>query len=242
MSLAGILVLVVHMQTLCSRHRSQNPRRCVFPTRCLQSSLETSPELRQTKSRIERDRTELAAAKSELLPKVDALWLQRWSFPSDENAVLEEDRRKDGSAGETTQSTEIKPPAFEARHEIARFRRMQLRVIRENANLREREKVLTNKLVNAIAKTEDQYLLVRTSDQRCRVSRVSEREVSARSAEYIAARSPVNVILQSQERHLMVPGQNSLLNHNLSPLQTAFVISQRDLMTRYSSISSPPPF
>lgn len=173
-------------------------------------ALYLSPELRQTKVRIKQQDLELISAKNQILPEVNLSLLYRWigvgdhlGPPSGGDAppVLPGSSALDtltsGNFQEGAIRLEITPAAFGARRELARIRNAKLRVARERVNLQEKERLLVSRLSDAVAKASTHYQLVQTNAQRWQAA---EQEVEARLAEFKNGRSPVNVVLQSQQR------------------------------------------
>ena len=169
-----------------------------------------SPELRQTKTRIKQQELELISAKNQILPDVNLSWLYRWvgvgdtlgppsgsdvDFPTPGSSALES--ITDGNYQEGAIRLEVTPTAIGARRELARIRGAKLRLARESAILQEKERLLVSRLSDAVAKASTHYQLVQTNAQRWQAA---EQEVEARLAEFKGGRSPVNVVLQSQQR------------------------------------------
>lgn len=173
-------------------------------------ALYLSPELRQTKTRIKQQDLELISAKNQILPEVNLSLLYRWvgvgdtlGPPNGGSAppVLPGSSALDALTGGNFQEgairLEVTPAAFGARRELARIRGAKLRLTRERANLQEKERLLVSRLSDAVAKVATHYQLVQTNAQRWQAA---EQEVEARLAEFKNGRSPVNVVLQSQQR------------------------------------------
>ncbi len=173
-------------------------------------ALYLSPELRQTKTRIKQQELELISAKNQILPEVNLSLLYRYvgvgdtlgppsgsdvDFPAPGSSALES--LTDGNYQEGAVRLEITPSAFGARRELTRIRGAKLRLAREKANLQEKERLLVSRLSDADAKVATHYQLVQTNAQRWQAA---EQEVEARLAEFKNGRSPVNVVLQSQQR------------------------------------------
>jgi len=169
-----------------------------------------SPELRRNKTRLKQNELELMAAKNQLLPEVNLSLLYRWvgvgdtlgppqrreqNFPAEGSSALAE--LTEGNYQEGAIRLEITPPAFGARRELTRIRGAQLRLAREKAFLQDQERLLVSQLSDAVAKVATHYQLVQTNAQRWQAA---EQEVEARLAEFKGGRSPVNVVLQSQQR------------------------------------------
>lgn len=173
-------------------------------------ALYLSPELRQTKFRIKQSDLELISAKNQLMPEVNLSLLYRWvgvgdnlgppdggdeTFPEPGSSAL--NGLTSGNYQEGAVRLEITPAAIGARRELTRIRGAKLRLAREKASLQEKERLLVSRLSDAVAKTATHYQLVQTNAQRWQAA---ETEVEARLAEFKGGRSPVNVVLQSQQR------------------------------------------
>lgn len=169
-----------------------------------------SPELRRGKTVIKQNELEQISAKNQILPEVNLSLLYRWvgvgdtlgppsrrdvNFPSQGSSALGE--LTEGNFQEGVVSLEITPPAIGARRERARIRGSQLRLHQSRAFLQDAERLLVSQLSDAVAKTSTHYQLVQTHANRWQAA---EREVEARLAEFKGGRSPVNVVLQSQQR------------------------------------------
>ena len=171
-----------------------------------------SPELRRDKVRIKQSELELISAKNQILPDVNLSLLYRWvgvgdTFGPPNGRGFTTDGPFDGSSAlagltsgnfqEGSVRLEITPPAFGARRELTRIRGAQLRLVREKAFLQEAERLYVSQLSDAVAKAATHFQLVQTNAQRWQAT---EQEVAARLAEFKGGRSPVNTVLQSQER------------------------------------------
>ncbi|WP_052031492.1 TolC family protein [Novipirellula maiorica] len=169
-----------------------------------------SPEVRRNKTRLKQAELELISAKNQVLPEVNLSLLYRWVGQGD---TLGPPQRRDvagpnpgssalaeltgGDYQEGAIRLDITPPALGARRELARIRGAQLRVVREKSFLQEQERLQVSLLSDATAKVATHYQLVQTNAQRWQAA---EQEVEARLAEFKGGRSPVNVVLQSQQR------------------------------------------
>jgi outer membrane protein TolC len=177
---------------------------------CVAQALYLSPELRQKKTRIKQSELELISAKNQILPEVNLSLLYRWvgvgddlglfadsnpPFPATGSTALE--GFTSGNFQEGAVRLDITPSAFGARRELARIRGAQLRLTREKAKLQDDERILVSLLSDAVAKTSTHYQLAQTAAQRWQAA---ETEVEARLAEFKNGRTPVNVVLQSQQR------------------------------------------
>ena len=169
-----------------------------------------SPEIRRNKTRIKQNELELISAKNQVLPDVNLSLLYRWvgvgdtlgppsgsggAFPDVGSSAL--DGLTGGNFQEGAIRLEITPPAIGMRRELTRIRNAQIRLSRERAFLQEQERLLVSQLSDAVAKVSTHYQLVQTNAQRWQAA---EQEVEARLAEFKGGRSPVNVVLQSQQR------------------------------------------
>jgi len=173
-------------------------------------ALYLSPELRQTKFRIKQQELELISAKNQILPEVNLSLLYRVvgvgdelgvgsgsgvDFPLPGSGALES--FTGGNFQEGAVRLEITPSAIGARRELTRIKGAKLRLTRERAHLQDKERLLVSRLSDATAKVATHYQLVQTNAQRWQAA---EQEVEARLAEFKNGRSPVNVVLQSQQR------------------------------------------
>ncbi len=169
-----------------------------------------SPELRKGRTVIKQRELEQMSAKNQLLPEVNLSLLYRWvgvgdtlgpparrdvNFPEPGSSAL--GSLTGGNYQEGTIRLEVTPTAIGGRRERARIRGSQLRLVQSRAFLQEAERLLISQLSDAVAKTETHYHLVHTQAQRWQAA---ETEVEARLAEFKGGRSPVNVVLQSQQR------------------------------------------
>jgi len=169
-----------------------------------------SPELRKAKTLIKQRELEQVSAKNQILPEVNLSLLYRWvgvgdtlgppgrraaQFPSQGSSAL--GSLTGGNFQEGVVRLEITPPAIGARRELTRIRGTQLRLQQSRAYLQDAERLLVSQLSDAVAKAATHYQLVQTNAMRWQAS---EQEVEARLAEYKGGRSPVNVVLQSQQR------------------------------------------
>jgi len=167
------------------------------------------PELRRTKYRIKQAELEMALAKNQILPDVNLSLLYRWvgvgdtlgppsgssnRFPARGSSALGE--LTSGDYQEGAVRLEISQPVG-VRRELARIRNTQIRLKRERIYLQEQERLAVSQLSDAVAKTATHYRLVQTNAQRWQAA---EQEVETRLVEYRKGLSPVNVVLQSQER------------------------------------------
>lgn len=169
-----------------------------------------SPELRRGRFVIQQRELETVSAKNQILPEVNLSLLYRWvgvgdtfgpsarngiSAPLPGSSALGELTSGDWQEGVVR--LEITPPAIGARRERARIRNSQLRIHQSRAFLQDAERLMVSQLSDAVAKVATHYQLVQTNAQRWQAAEV---EVSARLAEYELGRSPINVVLQSQQR------------------------------------------
>ena len=169
-----------------------------------------SPELRKAKTFIKQRELEQVSAKNQILPEVNLSLLYRWvgvgdtlgppqrrdeQFPSPASSALAS--LTGGDFQEGVVRLEITPPAIGARRELTRIRGTQLRLQQSRAYLQDAERLLVSQLSDAVVKSATHYQLVQTNAMRWQAS---EQEVEARLAEYKGGRSPVNVVLQSQQR------------------------------------------
>ncbi len=169
-----------------------------------------TPELRRTKIRIQQNEQELILAKNQVLPEVNLSLLYRWvgvgdtlgppgrngvKFPNPGSSALGE--LTGGDFQEAAIRLDIQPASIGSRRELTRIRGAQLQLARERAFLQDQERLQVSQLSDAIGKLGTHYQLVQTNAQRWQSA---EQEVQARLAEYKGGRTPVNVVLQSQQR------------------------------------------
>ncbi|MDA9858711.1 TolC family protein, partial [Rubripirellula sp.] len=177
---------------------------------CIAQLLYLSPELRRGRVVIKQRELEQISAKNQLLPEVNLSLLYRWvgvgdtlgpparrdvSFPSPGSSALGE--LTGGNYQEGAVRLEITPPAIGGRRERTRIRGSQLRLHQSRAFMQDAERLMVSQLSDAIAKVATHYQLVQTHAMRWQAA---EQEVEARLAEFKGGRSPVNVVLQSQQR------------------------------------------
>ena len=177
---------------------------------CVAQMLYLSPELRRGRVVIKQRELEQMSAKNQLLPEVNLSLLYRWvgvgdtlgppnggngRFPDPGSSALAE--LTSGDYQEGAVRLEITPPAIGGRRERARIRGSQLRLVQSRAFIQDAERLMVSQLSDAVSKTMTHYQLVQTHAQRWQAA---EQEVEARLAEYKGGRSPVNVVLQSQQR------------------------------------------
>ena len=169
-----------------------------------------SPELRKAKTVIKQRELEQVSAKNQILPEVNLSLLYRWvgvgdtlgppagrdaQFPNPGSSALSS--LTGGNYQEGAVRLEITPPAIGGRRERTRIRGTQLRLHQSRAFLQDAERLFVSQLSDAVAKTSTHYQLVQTNAMRWQAA---EQEVEARLAEFKGGRSPVNVVLQSQQR------------------------------------------
>ena len=167
-------------------------------------------ELRQSKFRIKQQELELISAKNQILPEVNLSLLYRGvgvgdtlgppsgsdvAFPEPGSSAL--DSLTSGNFQEAAIRLEVQPAAIGARRELSRIRGAQFRLHREKAFLQEQERLIVSRLSDAVAKTATHYELTQTNANNWQAA---ETEVEGRLAEFKFGRSPVNVVLQSQQR------------------------------------------
>lgn len=169
-----------------------------------------SPELRRGRTVIKQNELEEISAKNQILPEVNLSLLYRWVGVGDElgfgsrsdvaspqpgSSALSE--LTGGDFQEGVVRLEITPPAIGGRRERARIRGSQLRLHQSRAFIQDAERLMVSQLSDAVAKTEVHYQLVQTLANRWQAAST---EVEARLTEFKGGRSPVNVVLQSQQR------------------------------------------
>jgi len=187
-----------------------------------------SPEMRRGRYIIKQRELEQMTAKNQLLPEVNLSLLYRWvgvgatlgppnggdaRFPGRGSSALGE--LTSGDFQEGVVRLEITPPAIGGRRERTRIRGAQLRLQQSRAYLQDAERLLVSQLSGAVAKAYSHYQLVQSHAQRWQAA---ETEVTARLAEYRGGQSPVNVVLQSQQRRAdaQIDYYRSLAEYNKS--------------------------
>ena len=169
-----------------------------------------SPELRRIKTVVKQRELELISAKNQILPDVNLSLLYRWVGVGDTFGDNNDSDPADpfigsgalaGLTGGDFQEGEIRleitPTAIGSRRERARIRGSQMRLRQIEGFLQETERLLVSQLSDAVSKAATHYQLVQTNAQAWQATEV---EVEARLAEFKGGRSPVNVVLQSQQR------------------------------------------
>ncbi len=188
------------------------------------------PVARNSSQQVPRQQLELEQllAKNQVLPEVDLSLLYRWvgvgdelgfgdrnglDFPAAGSSALGE--LTGGNYQEAAVRLDIQPAAIGMRRELTRVRGTQLELARGRAFLQEQERLYVSQLSDAVAKTLTHYQLVQTNAQRWQAA---EQEVQARLAEYQGGRTPVNVVLQSQQRRAQaqIDYYRSLAEYNKS--------------------------
>ena len=169
-----------------------------------------SPELRRDRIQIKQSELELKLAKNQVLPDVNLSLLYRWvgvgdtlgpparrsvQFPEQGSSAL--GGLTGGDFQESSIRLEYTPTPLGARREQARINGARLRLVRAKAFLREAERLMVSQLSDAVAKVATHFQLVQTNAQRWQAA---EKEVAARLAEFKGGQTPVNVVLQSQQR------------------------------------------
>jgi outer membrane protein TolC len=168
-----------------------------------------SPELRRSKIEIKQSELELALAKNQILPEVNLSFLYRWvglgnslgpsartgeRFPSPQSSALAE--LTSGGFQELGVRLELSQPVG-VRREMTRIRNATIRLKQRQEYLREQERFAVFQLSDALAKVKSHFALVQDNANRWQAA---EQEVDARLLQYQKGLSPVNVVLQSQQR------------------------------------------
>lgn len=169
-----------------------------------------APELRRAKFAIQQNEFEVISAKNQILPDVNLSLLYRWvgvgdTFgPSERSGIAAPAPGSSSLAGLTSGDfqegavrLEITPAPIGARRERSRIRNAQLRVQQTRAFLQDSERLFVSQLSDAVANVSTHYQLVQTNAERWQAAEV---EVKARLAEFEGGSSPINVVLQSQQR------------------------------------------
>ncbi len=162
--------------------------------------METIPELRNTRTRIERQEAEVAAAKAELAKEVDVEVIERFLTPVGSGDALEQVKESHARSESTIIERENSKTPFGSRRELARIRNAAFRIARENSKLEEDKRLLTSKLSEAIRKTNQQYQLYEANREQCVAI---HNETSARTAQFAAGTTPANVVLQCREKYVL---------------------------------------
>ncbi|WP_236615494.1 M56 family metallopeptidase [Rhodopirellula europaea] len=161
--------------------------------------IETIPELRESRTRIEQQEAEVAAAKAELAKEVDVEVLERFLTPVEGGDALEQLKELRDRSKLATINREDSQVPFASRRELARIRNAALRIARENSKLKEDERLLTSKLSEAIRKTNQQYQLYEANREQCVAI---YNESSARAAAFEVGITPLNAVLQCREKYV----------------------------------------
>lgn len=162
--------------------------------------METIPELRASRMRIEQGEAEVAAAKAELAKEVDAEVIERFLVPVGSGDTLEQFKEFRARSKAITIDRESLLALVAARRELARIQNAAIRIARENSKLQEDERLLTSKLSEAIRKTNQQYQLYEANREQCVAI---HNETSARTAEFAEGYTPANVVLQCREKYVL---------------------------------------
>ncbi|QDS87556.1 Outer membrane efflux protein [Rosistilla ulvae] len=211
-------------------------------------ALYRSPELRAQKIRIKQRELECLVAKNQMLPDLNVSFSARWVGVGDTLGPSSRDGGNipgstfansaladltEGDHTEVGARLEFTPPAIGSRREKARVRNAQLQLRREEAFLQEKELAMVHQLSDAVGKLQVHYDLIHNSFQRWAAA---EREVRARLAEYEGGRSPVNVVLQSQQRRALaqIEYYRSLCEYNKS---IAYVHYLKGTLLDYNNIA-----
>lgn len=167
-----------------------------------------SPELRTQKYAIKQGELELALAKNQILPDVNLSLLYRQvglgdtlgppngqdSFPATGSSALA--GLTSGNFQEGVVRLEFSMPVG-LRRELARIRQTQLTLKQRQDFLRDAERLAVSQLSDAIGKTASHFAQLQDAANEWQAA---EQEVDARLLEYQKGLSPVNVVLQSQQR------------------------------------------
>ncbi|ELP30752.1 M56 family metallopeptidase [Rhodopirellula baltica] len=162
--------------------------------------METIPELRNSRTRIEQQKAEVAAAKAELAKEFDAEVIERFLKPVGSGDALEQVKESHARSKSTIIDRENPKTPFRLRRELARIQNAAIRIARENSKLQEDERLLTSKLSEAIRKTNQQYQLYEANREQCVAI---YNETSARTAQFAVGATPANVVLQCREKYVL---------------------------------------
>ncbi|MFG0268095.1 MAG: transcriptional regulator, partial [Rhodopirellula sp. JB055] len=162
--------------------------------------METVPELRASRNRIEQGEAEMAAAKAELAKEVDAEVIEQFLMPVGSGDTLEQFKEFHARHKSITIDRESLFALVAARRELARIQNAAFRIARENSKLEEDKRLLTSKLSEAIKKTNQQYQLYEANREQCVAI---YNETSARTAQFAVGATPANVVLQCREKYVL---------------------------------------
>ncbi|QEF99514.1 Outer membrane efflux protein [Stieleria maiorica] len=168
-----------------------------------------SPELRSQKYTIKQAELELALAKNQVLPDVNLSLLYRYVGLGDTLGPPGRDRDPFPAAGSSALASltsgdfqegvvrlEFSMPVG-IRRELARIRNAQLTLRQRQEFLQESERLAVSQLSDAIGKSASHFSQLQDAANEWQAA---EQEVDARMLEYQKGLSPVNVVLQSQQR------------------------------------------
>ncbi|WP_182865811.1 TolC family protein [Rhodopirellula sp. JC639] len=168
-----------------------------------------SPELRSQKYSIKQAELELALAKNQVLPDVNLSLLYRYVGLGDTLGPPGRDRDPFPAAGSSALASltsgdfqegvvrlEFSMPVG-VRRELARIRNAQLTLRQRQEFLQESERLAVSQLSDAIGKSASHFSQLQDAANEWQAA---EQEVDARMLEYQKGLSPVNVVLQSQQR------------------------------------------
>ncbi|MEO1616519.1 MAG: TolC family protein [Planctomycetota bacterium] len=172
-------------------------------------ALYLSPELRSRKYEIKQAELELALAKNQLLPEVNLSVLYRWvglgdtlgppdrslnRFPAGGSSALAE--LTSGDYQEAVARLELTVPNG-LRRELLRVSNAQKTLRREAYFLQDAERMLVSQLSDAVGKTASHFAQLQDAANEWMAT---EQEGDARLFEYRKGTTPVNEVLQSQQR------------------------------------------
>lgn len=173
-------------------------------------AIHRSPELRAQKFRIKQRELECNLAKNQMLPDLNISTTLTWlgvgdtlgpssrrgtNFPNAGSSALAE--FTEGEYTEVAARLDFTPAPLGSRREKARVRNAQLQLRRDQEALYEKQLALSHQLSDSVAELYTAYNLIENGFHRWTAT---EREVQARLEAYQAGESPVNVVLQSQQR------------------------------------------
>ena len=168
-----------------------------------------SPELRNQKYRIKQSELEMAIAKNQILPDVNLTLFYRWVGLGDTLGPAGRDRAPFPAPGSSSLASltsgdfqegglrlDVSMPVG-LRREMLRIRNAQMTLRINQAYLREQERMLVGELSGAIGKASGHFSQLQSAANEWQAA---EQEVDARLVQYREGTSPVNVVLQSQQR------------------------------------------
>jgi outer membrane protein TolC len=194
-------------------------------------ALMRSPVLRQQRWQIKRRELELIAARNQLLPRLDAVGLYRWTgagdkFNSDRPPTVNPPPNAstfpsgaiqnllDGGFQEFRIGAELEIP-LGFRRELSQVRNQQLLLARERARLKDMELEVTHVLDDAVKELDAQYQLLQTSMNR---AAAAHKQVESVEAAFDAGTVVLDLLLDAQRRRAdaQAAAYQALVQYNLA--------------------------